>query len=103
MLGAYWSKGGKGITLLTSTQKQSDGSIISSIVPELPPGSPVTVPRTFADYVISEYGIARLKYKTRRQRAAELIAIAHPDLRGELRNSLRKNFYPAQTVVYTGQ
>ena len=96
MLGAYWSKGGKGITLLTSTQKQSDGSIISSIVPELPPGSPVTVPRTFADYVISEYGIARLKYKTRRQRAAELIAIAHPDLRGELRNSLRKNFYPAQ-------
>ncbi len=94
MLGAYWSNGGRGISLLNSTQKQSDGSIISSIVPELPPGSPVTVPRTFADYVITEYGIARLKYKSRRQRAAELISIAHPDLRGELRNSLRKNFYP---------
>ncbi len=94
MLGAYWSKGGRGISLLTSTQKRADGNIISSIVPELPPGSPVTVPRTFADYVITEYGVARLKYKTRRQRAAELISIAHPDLRGELRNSLRKNFFP---------
>lgn len=94
MLGSYWSKGGKGITLISSARKLKDGSLSSSIVPELPPGSPITIPRTFAQYVITEYGIANLRFKTRRERAEELIAIAHPDLRGELRNRLRKNFYP---------
>lgn len=94
MIGSYWSKGGKGITLLTAARKMPDGSLSSSIVPELPLGTPVTVPRTYAQYVVTEYGIANLRYKTRRERAEELIAIAHPDLRGELRNSLRKAFYP---------
>lgn len=94
MMGSYWSQGGKGITLLKSSRKMRDGRLVSAIVPELPAGSPVTVPRTFAQYVITEYGIANLRYKTRRERAQELIAIAHPDLRGELRASLKKNFYP---------
>jgi len=94
MIGAYWSKGGKGITLLTSARKLPDGSLSSAIVPDLPPGSPITVPRTYADYVVTEYGIARLKYKSRRERAEELISVAHPDLRGELRASLRRVFYP---------
>lgn len=98
MMGSYWSDGGKGITLLTSARHRPDGSLLSSIVPELPPGTPVTVPRTYAQYVISEYGIANLRYKSIRERALELIAIAHPDLRGELKNSLRKNFYPVQKV-----
>jgi 4-hydroxybutyrate CoA-transferase len=70
-----------------------DGSLASSIVPELPIGSPVTVPRTYAHYIVTEYGIADLRYKSRRQRAEALINIAHPDLRGMLRNSLKKNFY----------
>jgi 4-hydroxybutyrate CoA-transferase len=43
---------------------------------------------------VTEYGIAHLKYKSRRQRAGALINIAHPDLRGELRDSMKKNFYP---------
>ncbi|QGT99473.1 4-hydroxybutyrate coenzyme A transferase [Candidatus Syntrophocurvum alkaliphilum] len=94
MIGSYWAKGGKGITLLNSARKMKDGSLVSSIVPELPTGSPVTVPRTYAQYVITEYGVADLKYKTRKERANELIAIAHPDLRGELRATMRKNFYP---------
>lgn len=93
MLGAFLSPGGKGITLLSSSSKDKQGNLISSIVPALPEGTPVTVARPYADYVISEYGIARLKYKTRWQRAQELISIAHPDLRGELRKSLRTNFY----------
>lgn len=94
MMGAYWSKGGKGITLVTSARELPDGSLLSSIVPELPGGTPVTVPRTYAQYVVTEYGIANLKYKSRRERAEELISIAHPDLRGELRNRLKLNFYP---------
>lgn len=91
--GAYYSRGGKGITLMTSSRKLKDGSLVSSIVPELPPGTPVTVPRTFANFIVTEYGVAHLKNKTVKQRAEALINIAHPDLRGELRNSMKKIFY----------
>ena len=45
----------------------------------------VTVPRTFVDYVVTEQGIATLRGKTIRQRADELISVAHPDFRAELR------------------
>jgi 4-hydroxybutyrate CoA-transferase len=92
-IGAFHSKGGKGITLLYAARQLKDGTLVSSIVPELPEGTPITVPRTYAHYVITEYGIADLRYKSRRQRAEALINIAHPDLRGDLRNMLRKNFY----------
>ncbi len=95
MIGAYWSDGGKGITLVNSSRRLPDGTLSSSIVPEFPPGSPITVPRTFADYVVTEYGVAHLKYKTRRERARELIAISHPDLRTELEASLKKNYFPS--------
>jgi 4-hydroxybutyrate CoA-transferase len=94
MIGAAYSEGGKGITLISAARTLKDGNLLSAIVPELPVGSPVTVPRTLADYVVSEYGIAHLRYKSRRQRAEDLINIAHPDLRGELRDSLKKRFYP---------
>ncbi|MFA7078739.1 MAG: acetyl-CoA hydrolase/transferase C-terminal domain-containing protein [Syntrophomonas sp.] len=94
MIGSFWSRGGKGITLVSSARTMPDGSLSSSIVPELPLGSPVTVPRTYAQYVVTEYGVANLRYKSRTERAKELIAIAHPDLRGELRAKMKKNFYP---------
>ena len=92
-IGAYHSKGGRAITLMSSSRTSKDGQLISSIVPELPLGSPVTVPRHYADYVVTEYGIAHLRYKSRRQRAEALINIAHPDLREDLRASMRKNFF----------
>ncbi|OPY88804.1 MAG: Succinyl-CoA:coenzyme A transferase [Smithella sp. PtaU1.Bin162] len=93
MIGAYHSPGGKGITLMYSSRQMPDGTPISAIVPEMNPGTPITVPRTYAQYVVTEYGIADLRYKSRRQRAEALINIAHPDFRGELRNSLKKIFY----------
>lgn len=93
LLGAWMAPGGKGVSVLSSVQKGKNGELISSIVPELPAGTPVTVPRAYTNYVITEYGIATLRNKTRRERARELISIAHPDLRGELRNSLRTKFY----------
>jgi len=52
--------------------------------------------------VITEYGIANLRNKTRRERAKELIAIAHPDLRGELHASMNKNFYPFASLKMKG-
>jgi 4-hydroxybutyrate CoA-transferase len=93
MIGSYYSPGGKGITLISSARKLKDGTLASSIVPELPPFTPVTVPRTFTQYVVTEYGIADLRFKTVRERAEALINIAHPDLRGELRDSLKKKLY----------
>ncbi len=93
MSGSYFSKGGKGITLMYAARQLKDGSLASAILPELPGGTPITVPRTYAQYVVTEYGIANLKNKTRCERAEALINIAHPDLRGELRSSLKTNFY----------
>ena len=44
----------------------------------------MTVPRSFNQFVITEYGIADLRAKTTWERAEELISIAHPDFREEL-------------------
>lgn len=85
-IGAFLSKGGKAIILLPSTAM--DGAI-SRIVPMLEAGSMVTIPRYFADIVITEYGIARLLGKNHRERVDELIAVAHPDHRSELRAAAR--------------
>lgn len=81
-IGANLSKGGRNVTVLTSTVQ--DGKI-SRIVPGLGPGTIVTVPRTMTDIVITEFGVARLKGKTQRERARELINITHPDFREELK------------------
>ena len=80
-IGAFLSKGGRAITLLPSTAL---GGAVSRIVAQLDTGSAVTVPRYFADMVVSEYGVARLLGKSFKQRAKELIAIAHPDFRKDL-------------------
>jgi 4-hydroxybutyrate CoA-transferase len=62
-----------------------EGRHVSRIVPELAPGSAVTVTRSCVQYVVTEYGIDDLRGKSLPERARELIAIAHPDLREELR------------------
>ena len=68
------------------------GGTVSRIVPQFPPGTVVSVPRSLADYVVTEYGVVRLKGKTQRQRANELISIAHPDHRAELKKQAEKLF-----------
>lgn len=90
-IGAMLSKGGRSITILRST---SDGGRISRITPLLEPGTIITVPRNFADYIVTEYGIASLLGKTQRERAQELIAVAHPDFRAELKKQAQKLFWP---------
>lgn len=57
---------------------------ISKIVSRLDDGGVVTTSRCDVDYVVTEYGIAKLRGKTLRQRARALIAVAHPDFRGRL-------------------
>jgi len=53
-------------------------------------GTIVSTPRTLANYVVTEYGIASLKGKIQKERAGELIAIAHPDFRAELKKDAEK-------------
>ncbi len=90
-MGAMLSKGGRSITTVRSTT--SDGKL-SRIVPSLDPGTIVTVPRNFADYIVTEYGIASLLGKSQRERAQELIGIAHPDFRSELTEQARRLYWP---------
>jgi len=90
-LGGAFSPGGRAITLMPSTAM---GGAVSKIVPELEAGSLVTVPRCFTDIVITEYGVAKLWGKNHRQRAEELIAVAHPDFRAELRAEARRLLWP---------
>lgn len=81
-LGAFMSNGGRSITVLPSTAM---GGNTSRIVSQFEVGQIITVPRDIADIVVTEYGVAHLLNKTQRQRAEELIAVAHPDFRAELR------------------
>jgi len=48
-------------------------------------GTVVTAHRGYVDYVVTEQGIAHLTGKSLRQRMNELISVAHPDFRAELR------------------
>ncbi|HYL60079.1 MAG TPA: acetyl-CoA hydrolase/transferase C-terminal domain-containing protein [Candidatus Acidoferrales bacterium] len=88
-IGAFLCPGGRAITLLPST---AVSGAISRVVPQFEAGAIVTVPRYFADTVVTEYGIARLLGKNHRERAAELVAVAHPDYRGELREAAMRLF-----------
>jgi len=84
ILGAFESKGGKGIISLSSTFKDKAGKLHSRIVPFVEPGTIVTVPRSVVQYVATEYGMVQLNGKSTWQRAEALIGIAHPDFREEL-------------------
>ena len=88
-IGSVLSKGGCSIAVLRSTASRGT---ISRIVSSLEPGTIVSLPWTFVDYVVTEYGIAKLLGKSRRQRAEELIAIAHPDFQGELAKQAKRLF-----------
>jgi len=72
---------GKSIIACRSTAKKGT---LSAIVPTLAPGTAVTLHRANTDLIVTEFGIARLRGRTVRERAGALIAVAHPDFRAEL-------------------
>jgi 4-hydroxybutyrate CoA-transferase len=80
-VGAYRSVGGKSIIALPSTKRKGE---ISSIVPRIPEGTPVTLPKWMVNYVVTEYGVVHLDNKSTRERAEAIIEIAHPDHRDRL-------------------
>ncbi|MCD8145641.1 MAG: hypothetical protein LUD79_10020 [Oscillospiraceae bacterium] len=88
-LGAFEAKNGRGILAFPSRTAKG----ISKIKSILTPGAVVTTPRNYVDYVVTEQGIAHLKGATIRERAEQLIAIAHPDDRAALTAEARKLMY----------
>ena len=64
--------------------------MVSKIQPQLSPGAVVSITRNIADYVVTEYGVAKLKNRTVRQRVENLIAVSHADFRAELRRQADK-------------
>jgi len=90
--GSAMAEGGKSVIAMPSVTIKKDGTIISKIVPFLDAGSPVTTSRCDIDHVVTEYGIAEMKGKSLRQRAKNLIQIAHPDSRDALKEEFEKRF-----------
>ncbi len=87
MRGAALAPGGKSILALPST---AINDTVSRIVPSLQEGTGVTFTRGDVHYVVTEYGIAYLHGKNIRERAMDLIAIAHPKFRPWLIDEARK-------------
>jgi acyl-CoA hydrolase len=81
---------GKSIIACASTAKKNT---VSCIVPTLPAGAAVTLHRAHCDHVVTEHGIAYMRGRTVRERARNLIAVAHPDFRAGLTEDAKKLGY----------
>jgi itaconate CoA-transferase len=79
--GAFNSRGGKSILAFYSTAKNGE---ISRVVPRFQTGTVVTTPRMDTHYLVTEYGVVNLKGKSTRERALNIISIAHPKFRDSL-------------------
>lgn len=95
--GAAMSPGGLPIIALPST---AAGGRYSRIVPELTPGSGVVTTRGHVHWVVTEYGAVNLHGLSLRQRGEQLISIAHPDFRSELRQKFTalRHYSPSHTM-----
>lgn len=86
VMGASACVDGKSIICLHSTASVG-GKPVSTILPALPSGTPVSTPRHHVQYVVTEHGIADLGMLTSRERRQALIGIAHPDFRPMLQDA----------------
>jgi 4-hydroxybutyrate CoA-transferase len=86
--GAALSEGGKPIIALPSSTSAGESRLVSF----LKPGAGVVTTRAHVQFVVTEYGIADLLGKNLRQRAAALVAIAHPHHRDALAVEARRRF-----------
>jgi RimJ/RimL family protein N-acetyltransferase/acyl CoA:acetate/3-ketoacid CoA transferase beta subunit len=88
--GSTLSKGGKPIIALPSTAKNGT---VSRIVANIKEGAGVVTSRGNVHYIVTEFGVASLKGKSIRERALELIRIAHPKFRQELLAAVRQHYW----------
>ena len=89
MRGAALSEDGKPIIAMASVTRKGE----SKIVPFLKHGSAVVTTRAHVHYVVTEFGIAYLYGKNLKERARELIKIAHPQHREWLEMEAHKRFF----------
>ncbi|MFO1462534.1 MAG: acetyl-CoA hydrolase/transferase C-terminal domain-containing protein [bacterium] len=87
--GSFFSPGGRSILCIKSTVTLGDKRF-SNVVDAFPPGSIVTTPRHYVQWVVTEYGAVNLFGLTDEERPAALIQIAHPDFRDELMKQARE-------------
>lgn len=88
--GASRSKDGVPVIALPSLTTLRDGTRITRIACMLKEGAGVVTTRNHVRYVITEYGVADLYGRTIRQRAQQLINIAHPDFRDGLKKQAKE-------------
>ena len=81
------SRGGKAFIVLPSTARTTPSRASCR---RCASGTHVTTSKNDVNYVVTEYGVAQLRGKSARQRAQELISIAHPDFRAELTSQARR-------------
>lgn len=86
---AAHSDEGRSVIVLPSSYEK-DGVRHSRIKATLDEAAPVTTPRSAVDYIVTEWGIATMRGKTIRQRIGELIAIAHPDCKEDLKKEANR-------------
>jgi len=91
--GASRSKDGVPIIALPSTNTSRDETVQSKITPMLKQGAGVVTTRNHVRYIVTEYGVADLYGKTIRDRATQLINIAHPDFRKNLKKQAQELHY----------
>ena len=84
--GAARSKGGKSIIALPATAKRGE---VSRIAAQISDGAAITTMRADVDYVITEFGIAKLKGRSLRERAFALLDIADPRFRDQIIDELK--------------
>ena len=88
--GAALADEGRAIIAFPATA--ADGSI-SRIVPYLREGAGVVTTRAHVETIITEYGVAEMHGRSIPERARQLIAIAHPDLRAGLEEEARRAYF----------
>jgi len=96
--GAQRAKNGRSFITLYSTAKvlnklTNERVEISKIVPTLKPGAAVSLSRNEVDYVVTEYGVVKLKGTSIKERVELLISIAHPKFRDELTKKAKEIGY----------
>lgn len=97
--GAALAEEGCGIMTMLSTAKNGT---VSRVVPMLPTGSVVSIPRNDLHYIATEHGIVKVKGYTMEERARRLISIAHPRFREQLEKAARDELRLFARRVFPG-
>ena len=91
--GAKMARNGQSYIVINSSGTKKDGSRFSKISLALAPGSAVTASRADVQYIVTEYGVADMRFRSLAERAKALIGIAHPDFRDQLTFEAKKAGY----------